>query len=424
MAVTADVLVTDRLAAISAELSQVLEVLVPEDVALPKAADVYNQFAAIERLGKAGCTLMARRVVESEEWRRSGFPSPAEWIAHQKQSSLGEARDEAATSRRLKELPDTEAALKGGELSSDQAEAISDAAAVNPAAERDLLDEAAKQDLSELRRQAHRSKAAGDPDPDATQRRLHRERRCRTWMDAEGAWNLSARGPIAGGVQLQQLLDRLTDDLAKDAAENGSTETREAFAFDALVELAHRAENGTANTELEAARPTRVNPKYLTLLRVDLEALVRGRVEGDELCEITGLGPIPIRLARQLLGESILHLVITKGHDVATTVHLGRGPNAAQKIALLWSQPFCSNSACRKVHEETDHREPYSQVQETALRNLDGLCGGDHALKTHKGWALVDGTGRRPFVPPDDPRHPNNTTAGDTGPPGPLFDIA
>src|SRR5690606_3646175 len=95
MAVTADVLVTDRLAAISAELSQVLEALVPEDVALPKAADVYNQFAAIERLGKAGCTLMARRVAESEEWRRSGFPSPAEWIAHQKQSSLGEARDEA-----------------------------------------------------------------------------------------------------------------------------------------------------------------------------------------------------------------------------------------------------------------------------------------------------------------------------------------
>ena len=33
---------------------------------------------------------------------------------------------------------------------------------------------------------------------------------------------------------------------------------------------------------------------------------------------------------------------ITRGRDVATVVHLGRGPNAAQKIALLWSQPLCS----------------------------------------------------------------------------------
>ena len=156
-----------------------------------------------------------------------------------------------------------------------------------------------------------------------------------------------------------------------------------------------------------------MNPKNLALLRIDLEALVRGKVEGDELCEITGLGPIPIRLARQLLGESILHLVITSGKDVATTVHLGRGPNAAQKVALLWSQPFCSNSACGRTHQESDHREPYADVRETWLGNIDGLCGHDHDLKTYKGWDLVEGTGRRAFVAPDDPRHPKNT-----GPPG------
>ena len=32
----------------------------------------------------------------------------------------------------------------------------------------------------------------------------------------------------------------------------------------------------------------------------------------------------------------------------------------------------------------------------------------DHDVKTHYGWALVEGTGKRPFVPPDDPRHPKN----------------
>ena len=422
MASTAETVITVRLTEAEAILSALMTDLAPDDVALPAAAGVYAGFAKLERLAKAGCTLMARRVAESEAWRRSGFPSPAEWLAHQKQTSLGEAKREAETSDRLKALPDTEAALKDGDLSSDQAEAIADAAAVNPAAERDLLGEAAKKDLSDLRRRARSKKAAGDPDPDATQRRLHRERRCRSWMDGEGAWNLAARGPLAGGIQVQQLLDQLTDEIAKQARATGSREGREAFTFDALVELARRHGTGNgsatdAGSEDEPAatssKSSKVNPKHLALLRIDLEALVRGRVEGDELCEITGLGPIPIRLARQLLGESILHLVITRGKDVATTVHLGRGPNAAQKVALLWSQPFCSNSACGRTHQESDHREPYADVRETWLGNIDGLCGHDHDLKTYKGWSLVGGTGRRDFVAPDDPRHPKNT-----GPPG------
>jgi hypothetical protein len=37
---------------------------------------------------------------------------------------------------------------------------------------------------------------------------------------------------------------------------------------------------------------------------------------------------------------------------------------------------------------------------------LDRLCSRHHALKTNDGWALIHGTGKRPFVPPDDPRHP------------------
>jgi len=59
---------------------------------------------------------------------------------------------------------------------------------------------------------------------------------------------------------------------------------------------------------------------------------------------------------------------------------------------------------------EIDHRKPFADDQVTELGNLDPLCGHDHDLKTHEGWALVEGTGRRPMVPPDDPRHPGNPT--------------
>ena len=39
-----------------------------------------------------------------------------------------------------------------------------------------------------------RTKAAADPDRDATHRRIHKTRRLRQYTDAEGAWNLTARG--------------------------------------------------------------------------------------------------------------------------------------------------------------------------------------------------------------------------------------
>jgi hypothetical protein len=67
--------------------------------------------------------------------------------------------------------------------------------------------------------------------------------------------------------------------------------------------------------------------------------LVRGRVEGDELCEINGVGAVSVQRARELLSESILKIVITRGVDVLNVTHLGRGPTVAQRIALLWTSP-------------------------------------------------------------------------------------
>jgi hypothetical protein len=101
-----------------------------------------------------------------------------------------------------------------------------------------------------------------------------------------------------------------------------------------------------------------LNPRYLALLRVDVQALHRGRVAGDELCEIRGVGPVPVSVAEALLGRSVLHLVITRGVDVLNVTHLGRGPTAAQKIALAWASPGCTVQGCWRTRTENDHREP------------------------------------------------------------------
>jgi hypothetical protein len=140
-----------------------------------------------------------------------------------------------------------------------------------------------------------------------------------------------------------------------------------------------------------------------------MTALTRGHVEGDETCEIAGFGPVPVNRARELLGDAVLKLVLTRGRDVVSTVHLGRGPNTAQKVALLWSTPTCIVRGCVARRLQHDHRNPWSNKQETWLGNIDDHGEHHHMLKTRFGWALVEGTGKRDMVPPSDPRHPNNT---------------
>jgi hypothetical protein len=60
------------------------------------------------------------------------------------------------------------------------------------------------------------------------------------------------------------------------------------------------------------------NPRHMALLRVDLEALSRGSIQGEELCEIAGVGPVPVDVARGLLGDAVLKLVITRGSTCST----------------------------------------------------------------------------------------------------------
>jgi hypothetical protein len=369
----------------------------PDAVPLPEVVPLWEAFDAIERQAAAAKVLFARRVDESREWQRAGHRSAAEFMAARSGTSIGAARAQLDVSKKVQSLPATAQALRNGELSSAQAGVIVGAAAANPAAEAKLLAQARRVSFAELREEALRVRAAGDKDPEATQRRLHAARRLRTWTDGEGAWNLSARGTVRDGARVLAALEPLIDQQFAAARAEGRREERETYAFDALVALADHTPAGQ-----------RRQPAHLALLRIDLAALRRGEVLDGELCEITGLGPIPASTARELLGESILKLVVTKGVDVLNVTHLGRGPNAAQRVALLWSSPGCTVEGCARTRVEIDHRVPFRETRHTRLDECDPLCRAHHDRKTYDGWALVSGTGKRPIVPPEDPRHPKS----------------
>jgi hypothetical protein len=426
----------ERLVEVRGQLAELVTAVDPDAVSGSTARELWAEFDRIERLGAAGKTLLARRVAATHRADRSGSRTAAEELARKAGTTAGTAKDAVDTSHRLADQPELDQAVRRGEVSPVQAALVSAAAAADPSAGQRLVELAPRVSVAELRAECARVTAAADPDPEATNRRIHAQRRLRHYRDGEGGWNLSARGTAHAGAAFVTVLNAITDTLFTAARRAGRNEPVEAYAFDALMTMAdHTAESTTtadpkawggagsagragdpgiasaAGGESGSGCATRprpsTSPRYLGLLRVDVAALRRGRVQGGELCELAGVGPIPVSGAKELLGEAIVKLVITDGVDVLNVTHLGRGPTAAQRAGLLWMNPSCSVDGCHRTRVEWDHREPWAQTRHTRLDGLDPLCSFHHDLKTRFGWALVPGKGNRAFVPPDDPRHPS-----------------
>ncbi len=355
----------------------------------------------LDRLGRqvaAAKTLVARRVDDSRVWQREGFASAADYLAARGGTSVGTARQELATSKALPELPTTRGALVEGTLSPAQGALIAEAARVNPRAEAGLVGAAGRESFRELKDRSQRAKAAGDPDPEATQRRIHRDRGLREYIDAEGAWNLHARGTKADGARIHAALAPFIEERFACDRRDGVRATPDARSFDALVSALERPGSGG-----KGGRRMRREG----LIRCDLAALQRGAVEGDEVCEVAGVGSVSVPQAIELLGEATWRLLLTRGVDVCNVTTLSRKASAAMLAALAWRQPTCTAEGCGRTLVEIDHRLPWATTRHTTLSELDPLCDHHHDLKTRQHWALVAGSGPRPFVAPDDPHHPD-----------------
>jgi hypothetical protein len=379
----------------------------PDAIQAAEASELYRVLDQAERAAAAGKALAARHVAESKVWRDQGFASAPDFMASVSGKSVGAAKDELAISDALVALPATRDALIDGSLSTAQGRVIVDAAKVNPVAEGDLLRAAEKSTLKDLKNEGLRAKARA-ADFEATQERIARERRCSSYVDGESAWNLHARSTGVDGSVIDAELDVITDQHFRAKAKAGSFEAREAYRMDALLEMARNSQAFRLGAGTSTGKRKQAPPTHLALLRADISALQRGQVDGDELCEIAGVGPISIEQARRILPEAVLKIIVTKGEDVANVTSIRRGPDQAMHYALLWSSPECVAEGCNRTIIEYDHRSgtEYVVTRHTKLDELDPVCGSHHDLHTHHGWAFVLGTGKRPMVPPEDPRHP------------------
>jgi hypothetical protein len=370
-------------------------------VSASDAARVVEDAAAIKNMAATVEALAAARVAETELWRRDGDRSAAHQLARTTGTSVNQARDALEAARRLQGLPATAEAARRGELSAQQVAAITNAASADPDAESRLLEQARTGSYGELRDECARTKANAT-DLEARRRRIHEHRYLRTWADTDGAEMLQLRDNPEVVAGIMATLEPIRNELFEQARKEGRREPMEAYAADALAELALRATTGGA------AKPAR---RAKILARVDLAALLRGSPVGDEVCELAGYGPVAVSAVRDLLDtdDPFLAAVVTKGKDVVRVAHLGRRPNAHQQSALEWLYPTCAAEGCNSLaFLENDHREDWAKTHTTVFELLDRLCPHHHALKTTEHWALVHGRGKRAFVPPDDHRHPRN----------------
>ena len=413
---------------IAAALHGVVAAFDPKVVTATACAQILRSADRVEKMAACLKSLAAARVAEADAQsrgrrdREGQAPSAADRLANSTGTSRGAAKRSIDTGKRLEDQPALDAAGRGGELSAEQMALISEAAAANPREEQRLVDLARSgASLDELRRECAKVRAAADRDAEARRARIHKNRFAARRTNDDGSAQITCRGTTDDIAAMWSVIEGYTRAEFDKARLEGRRESQGAYAFDALGEICRRAAAAAAGADIpqqqgEAESPApkgRIRRPVPTkiIVRIDSSALKRGWTVEGEVCEIAGLGPVPVSFVRELIesGDPFLAAVVTDGVDVLNVAHIGRQPTAHQQSALEWLCGGCGVLGCDvTVGLERDHVEDWADTKVTRLAALKWLCGYHHDLKTHQGWALVEGPGKQPMVPPDDPRHPKN----------------
>jgi hypothetical protein len=447
-------------AGILSALQRLVSGLDTDAMSAQQAKELVSWFSGLEHLAAAGKTLCAGRVASTGSIRDAGRQSAAVWLAGETGDSVGGAMRVLETAGQLKGLPVLQEAFRSGELSPAQGFLAAGAAAEDPTKENELLKQATSGSLRHLRRSADRIRAAARSEQDAQQRyeAVRARRSLRWWTDLDGAFRLDGRLTPDDGARLIAEIEPEARGVFNKARDEGRREPYAAYVADALVNLVSGEQGASPGARSSGAgsagagspagpgvgtasgspgtssagpgdavdhgssgsptgdgpAPTRTSgpgarsgPRarrrsQAVILRVDLAALRRGELEGEEVCEIPGVGPVPLAVARRLLGDAFLKLVISNGVDVQTVCHIGRHVSTFIETALQERDPTCVVPGCdAAVFLEKDHwQKSFAKGGPTDLANLCRLCSRHHHLKHDKGFILRGGPGKWEWIAP------------------------
>lgn len=383
----------------------------------PEAAKLVEFATKGERLFSFLRAEAARVVAESGEWEKQGARSPDAWLASKAGVTQGRARESLETATRLEQRPTLAKEFRAGRLSETQTAVIADALEADPSAEAHLIATARRSGVAGLRREADRVRASADTDEVARHERIHRQRYLRLFVDGEGAGRIDGKVTKDRLAILEAALRPIAERIFDQARTQDRRESSEAYLADALVVLASAGNVG-------AASGGRV-PATIHIL-CDLGAWRSGHTHPGETCEIDGVGPIPVEVARRFADDAFFTTVLTDGIEIRKVHHFGRHINAVLKTALLVRDRQCQVPGCDvRTGLEIDHEFDHAKRGPTSLANTGRKCVGHHDLKTNFGFGLFGEEGARDWVSPeghivasDDPARVGTTFRSDRPPRG------
>jgi len=397
------------------QIQQVVRDGTPESVSGDQARRFVERFAEAERAAASGVALFTPVVVETGSFAKEGHASAQDWLGAHSGSSAGAAKGRLAAAERAAVDPSLTEALHEGALSSAQLAVVTKAAAEAPESTGNLLElldqGASHQELSDA---AARHKAA------ARSRENERARRDRVHATRHFRWRQDDSGGIRGEffcdeVEWARVAPRLearATELWK--AAGAGAELLEAYRLDAFLEvLAGSLDHSGSGHPGDPGNPG--NPKGSSsskgapvhaIVVIDAAALRRGTSEGDELCEIEGIGPVSVEAATELLSEASVRYVIREGFDIKTVTKSTRDVAACLEAALIVRDRTCGRPGCgKRLGLQIDHREvDFGDDGPTELDNLVRLCPQCHALKTYGGWRLEGEPGAWKWIAPAHPK--------------------
>ena len=182
------------------------------------------------------------------------------------------------------------------------------------------------------------------------------------------------------GIPLVNRIDAETDRLRREATR--ARRRRGSLGPRSQPTRWSRVVQGTATTKAGAP--------VLNLV-IDWPALARGHTHPGERSHIVGGGPIPPRIAEQMLGDAFVKAVLTDGVAVQHVRHFGRRIPAEVRTALELGPPpelngvTCAELGCdRRYGLEWDHVDPIANGGPTSLENLRPECPPHHREKTRR----------------------------------------
>ncbi len=172
-------------------------------------------------------------------------------------------------------------------------------------------------------------------------------------------------------------LDAETDRVRREARREGSTDSRDAHAADALARVVRGEGGGTGRTDV--------------VLVCDLSAYRRGHAHDGEVSHLVGGGPVPVSSIRVLAEDAFLKVVLHDGVKIDTVKHLGRHIPAELRTALeLGPVPefdgaTCSHEGCeRRYGLQWHHRDPVANGGACEIGNLEPDCTPHHWTETER----------------------------------------